>query len=96
MKQETLRRKEDVVELFPTIMKLVRKYSGLSQDQVAGSIGITKQMVWKWEQGKALPSKEHLKKWIILVDSELKTYWTLADTMQKAINAFEKVRKETR
>ena len=43
-------------------VRLVRKAQPLSQLAFAEELGLTKDTVAKWEQGKALPTYEHLRR----------------------------------
>ena len=40
---------------------LLRKKSGLSQEELGEKIGVSRQAVSKWESGKAVPELENLK-----------------------------------
>lgn len=40
---------------FATILKEMRKKSGLSQTELAGRLGVTQQAVGKWESGRSSP-----------------------------------------
>ena len=40
---------------------LLRKKNGLSQDELAQQLGVTRQAVYKWESGNAIPEMEKIK-----------------------------------
>jgi transcriptional regulator with XRE-family HTH domain len=37
-----------------------RKRCGLTQEQLAGRVGVTKQAVWQWEHDQGLPSLDRI------------------------------------
>ncbi len=41
-------------------LKLYRKQSGLTQEQVAEKLGVSRQAVAKWENGESLPDIENI------------------------------------
>lgn len=43
-------------------IKKLRKTKGLTQEQLAQQLYVTRQLISKWEQGKSLPDIENLKK----------------------------------
>ena len=45
---------------FSEKLKEIRKNEGLSQDQLAEKIGVSRQAVTKWETGKGLPDVENM------------------------------------
>lgn len=48
-------------ERIPKILKLQRKYEGLTQKDVADELGIPYQDYQKYEYGKVIPSKERFR-----------------------------------
>ncbi len=47
-------------EIFAHRLKSARKAKGLSMEKLAGQIGVTKQMISKYEKGESLPDSRHL------------------------------------
>lgn len=45
---------------FPERLREIRTGNGMSLEDVAGVLGISKQTVWYWEKGRNLPSPQHL------------------------------------
>lgn len=45
---------------FSEKLKEIRKKEGLSQDQLAEKIGVSRQAITKWETGKGLPDVENM------------------------------------
>ncbi|MDO4303381.1 MAG: helix-turn-helix transcriptional regulator [Bacillota bacterium] len=45
---------------FPEKLKEIRKNEGLSQEQLAEKIGVSRQAITKWETGKGLPDVENM------------------------------------
>ena len=45
---------------FSEKLKEIRKNEGLSQEQLAGKIGVSRQAITKWETGKGLPDVENM------------------------------------
>ena len=45
---------------FSEKLKEIRKSEGLSQEQLAGKIGVSRQAITKWETGKGLPDVENM------------------------------------
>ncbi|MDE7133119.1 MAG: helix-turn-helix domain-containing protein [Lachnospiraceae bacterium] len=45
---------------FSEKLKEIRKKEGISQEQLAGRIGVTRQAITKWETGKGLPDVENM------------------------------------
>lgn len=45
---------------FSEKLKEIRKYEGLSQEQLAEKIGVSRQAITKWETGKGLPDVENM------------------------------------
>ena len=43
-----------------TNLKAIRKARGMSQDDLGGLLGVTRQTVYNWENGQAWPSAEML------------------------------------
>ena len=43
-------------------IKALRRRAGLSQEQVAEQVGVSRQAVAKWEAGQSAPSTENLRK----------------------------------
>lgn len=41
-------------------LKAIRKARGMSQDDLGGLLGVTRQTVYNWENGQAWPSAELL------------------------------------
>ena len=42
-------------------LKAARKAAGLSQYSVAESIGVNREVIWRWETGRAWPTLDHLR-----------------------------------
>lgn len=49
------------MELSNKIVRLRRRY-GLSQDELANRIGVSRQAVFKWESGSNMPDMDKIKK----------------------------------
>ena len=45
---------------FSEKLKEIRKNEGLSQEQLAEKIGVSRQAITKWETGKGLPDVENM------------------------------------
>lgn len=45
---------------FPDKLKEIRKKEGLSQEQLAEKIGVSRQAITKWETGKGLPDVDNM------------------------------------
>lgn len=45
----------------PDILRMLRKNKGLSQDELAAELSVTRQAVSKWENGESLPGPDLLK-----------------------------------
>ena len=45
---------------LPEKILYCRKRAGLSQEELAGRLGVSRQAVSKWEQGRAAPSTANL------------------------------------
>lgn len=54
-------KKEKVNMDFKDKLKEIRKYKGLSQEELADQIGVSRQAITKWETGKGLPDIENMK-----------------------------------
>ena len=49
------------MELSNKIVRLRRRY-GLSQEELANRIGVSRQAVFKWESGSNMPDMDKIKK----------------------------------
>lgn len=56
----------------PSLMRTIRKALGLSQEQMANLIGVTRQMVNYYERGDAYPSTETWVNWTMAVEKQIK------------------------
>ena len=56
----------------PSLMRTIRKALGLSQEQIANLIGVTRQMVNYYERGDAYPSIETWVNWTDAVEKQIK------------------------
>ena len=56
----------------PSLMRTIRKALGLSQEQIANLIGVTRQMVNYYERGDAYPSTETWVNWVMAVEKQIK------------------------
>ena len=56
----------------PSLIRTIRKALGLSQEQMANLIGVTRQMVNYYERGDAYPSIETWVKWTDAVEKQIK------------------------
>lgn len=43
-------------DTFATRLRALRKAAGLSVQDLAGQVGVTRQAVWWWEQGRSYPT----------------------------------------
>lgn len=50
------------MEIFET--KKIRLTMGLSQEEFASALGISRMAITKWERGKSIPSPDNIKKLI--------------------------------
>lgn len=44
---------------FPQRLKRFRDQSGLSWSELARRLGVYRHTVWRWKEGRALPSRQH-------------------------------------
>ena len=56
----------------PNLMRTIRKALGLSQEQMANLVGVSRQMVNYYEAANAYPSADTWMKWIAVVEKEIK------------------------
>jgi len=56
----------------PSLMRTIRKALGLSQEQMANLIGVTRQMVNYYERGDAYPSTETWVNWTTAIEKQIK------------------------
>ncbi len=76
---------------------LYRKKSGISQESLAETIGVSRQAISKWETGDALPEIPNLKALAecfgvtvdFLIDDEADTFTTDSSMYEKDNNSFE-------
>lgn len=67
----------------------LRKKNGLSQDELAGELGVTRQAVYKWESGNASPEIDKLKSLARLFDVSFD--YLLNDEIDEYTNDKEKI-----
>ena len=72
---------------FGAKLKEIRKNEGLSQEQLADKIGVSRQAITKWETGRALPDMENM----IILAEIFKT--TLDELVSQAIPQYQKKNK---
>lgn len=72
---------------FGAKLKEIRKNEGLSQEQLADKIGVSRQAITKWETGRALPDMENM----IILAEIFKT--TLDELVSQAIPQYQKKKK---
>lgn len=58
--------------ITPSLMRTIRKALGLSQEQMANLIGVTRQMVNYYERGDAYPSTETWVNWTDAVEKQIR------------------------
>jgi len=58
--------------ITPSPMRTIRKALGLSQEQMANLIGVTRQMVNYYERGDAYPSTETWVNWTDAVEKQIR------------------------
>ena len=46
---------------FNENLKYLRKQAGLTQEQLAEKLSVSRQAITKWESGESLPAVENLK-----------------------------------
>lgn len=68
---------------FGAKLKEIRKNEGLSQEQLADKIGVSRQAITKWETGRALPDMENM----IILAEIFKT--TLDELVSQAIPEYQ-------
>jgi len=56
----------------PNLMRKIRTALGLSQEQMASLVGVSRQMVNYYEQANAYPSADTWVKWIAVVEKQIK------------------------
>jgi len=56
----------------PNLMRVIRKALGLSQEEIANLVGVSRQMVNYYEQANAYPSADTWIKWIDVVEKQIK------------------------
>jgi len=56
----------------PNLMRTIRKALGLSQEQMASLVGVSRQMVNYYELANAYPSADTWVKWIAVVEKQIK------------------------
>ncbi len=56
----------------PSLMRTIRKALGLSQEQMANLVGVTRQMVNYYERGDAYPSTETWVNWVMAIEKQIK------------------------
>lgn len=56
----------------PNLMRTIRRALGLSQEQMANLVGVSRQMVNYYEQAYAYPSANTWVKWIAVVEKQIK------------------------
>lgn len=69
---------------FSEKLKEIRKNEGLSQEQLAAKIGVSRQAITKWETGKGLPDVENM----VIIAEIFKT--TLDDLLRDSAAASQK------
>jgi transcriptional regulator with XRE-family HTH domain len=52
----------------PAVRKLLRERSMLTQAEIADAIGVSRQAVSRWESGKRYPRREHLGRYMAILD----------------------------
>lgn len=52
----------------PTMRRALREASGISAAQLAGTMGVTRQAVSKWELGRRTPSGSLLEAYVAVLD----------------------------
>ena len=68
----------------------LREKSGLSQAEVARSIGVSKPSYWAWEKGNAKPKEESLRKLAELYQVELTEITKETNELGEKMDVFEK------
>lgn len=66
---------------FSEKLKEIRKNEGLSQEQLAEKIGVSRQAITKWETGKGLPDVENM----VMIAEIFKT--TLDELLRDSVSA---------
>ncbi|MGA3174365.1 MAG: helix-turn-helix transcriptional regulator [Syntrophorhabdales bacterium] len=54
--------KSNLMRINPKVLEWARKRARLSQDSLAGMIGVSKQRYLEWESGRSLPSAGELNR----------------------------------
>ena len=57
-------------DFSPSALRQLRQLKGLSLQSIARQCGVTRQAVWEWETGKALPSRRSILKLINVLGIE--------------------------
>ncbi len=69
----------------PKFIRTNRSRRGMSLQAVADHVGVKRQAVWSWEQGKSLPTVENLIKIVSLFGTAEKK------SMKKSLNEVEAI-----
>jgi len=56
----------------PNLMRTIRKALGLSQEEMANLVGVSRQMINYYEGANAYPSADTWVKWIAVVERQIK------------------------
>jgi transcriptional regulator with XRE-family HTH domain len=75
-------------------IKSFRKSKGLTQEQVAQQLYVTRQLISKWEQGKSLPDIESLEKLAVIFEVSLSDL--LDDESVKSITLKEAIKNKSK
>lgn len=75
-------------------IKEQRKCSGLSQEKVAGLVGVSRQAVTKWETGQSAPSTENLFKLAEIFGTTVDMLLTSDEEEEKAEDRWAKRKKD--
>ena len=56
----------DLPDDFPQRLTRFQEESGLSWSELARRLGVYRHTVWRWKEGRALPSREHRRALMVL------------------------------
>lgn len=61
----------------PEIRRMLREKAGITQEEIAGALGVSRPAISRWESGARTPRGERLLDYIELLDQLMKaTRWT--------------------
>jgi transcriptional regulator with XRE-family HTH domain len=62
-------------------IKALRIQRGISQKELAGTIGVSYQTVSRWESGKAQPSDEYISSMAVALNAEIDDFYHIENRL---------------